>query len=69
MSTSRATISIDADLFEKAQRRAKALNYRGGFSEYVAFLISKDVTERPKHVVVREEASPEYRTKKRKRTK
>ena len=62
MSTSRATISIDAELFEKAQRRAKALNYRGGFSEYVAFLINKDVTERPKHVVVREELSPKKRS-------
>ena len=65
MSTSRATISIDADLFEKAQKRAKALKYRGGFSEYVAFLIDKDVTERPQHIVVRDELPPNRPKKKR----
>lgn len=61
MSSARTTISIDADLYEAAVRRAKTLTppYKS-FSEYVAYLIEKDCRERPKHNVVREE-NPDYR--------
>ena len=51
---SRTTISVDARLFTTAQHRAKALGYKS-FSEYVAYLIEKDLRERGQHVTVREE--------------
>ena len=60
---SRTTISLDAQLFVAAQRRAKALKYPD-FSSYVAYLIEQDIKEHPKHITVREEEG-EYLAKKR----
>jgi hypothetical protein len=54
MSVARTTISIEREVFESGQQRAKALRY-ASFSEYVAYLIATDLKERGKHVTVREE--------------
>jgi metal-responsive CopG/Arc/MetJ family transcriptional regulator len=54
---SRTTISVDAALLTKARQRSKALGYKS-FSEYVAYLIEKDLRERGQHVTIREESGP-----------
>lgn len=51
-STTRTSISIDAELRDGARKRMKALKYRK-FSQYVAALIEKDVREGGDHVTVR----------------
>ena len=50
----RTTISIDGGLLTTAKQRLKALKYKS-FSEYVAYLIEKDLRERGQHVTIREE--------------
>lgn len=54
----RTTITLEGHIFGAGERRRKALKYRS-FSQYVEFLIDKDVRERPKHIQVREEP-PEF---------
>lgn len=58
---SRTSISLPPDTLRKGQERAKILGY-ASFSDYLAFLISRDATERPAHTTVREESGMRYTT-------
>lgn len=55
----RTTISLPPGLWHRAEARRKALDYKN-FSQYVAFLIQKDVEERPVHVIVKKEPGQRY---------
>jgi hypothetical protein len=43
----KTSISLDADLMAKAERRADALGFGNSFSAYIAKLIRDDVASRP----------------------
>lgn len=49
MAVAKKTISLPSDTFEDALARAKKLGYTH-FSEYILFLVTKDLKERPDHV-------------------
>lgn len=51
---SRKTVSMEANLYRKADDRWRKLGY-SSFSEYIQFLIDADVTSRPDHVTSRGE--------------
>lgn len=53
-SVERTSISLDGALLKKGQARAKRLRYRN-FSEYVAFLIERDLTTLEHHLLIRED--------------
>ena len=50
-------ISIPPKVFREGDERRKRMGYRS-FSEYVSFLIQKDITERPEHTLTRSEGAP-----------
>ena len=55
----RTSISLPSDLLEGAIARAHLMRYKN-FSEYLAFLISSDLKDRPSHSTVREEEATFY---------
>jgi hypothetical protein len=55
----RTTISLPHDLVIKAEPRWIKLGYKS-FSEYVTFLISSDIHEKPPHLLLREERGVSY---------
>jgi hypothetical protein len=63
----RTTISIDEALYKAAEKRASALGYKA-FSQYVAYLIEKDVRERGQHITVREESGQPWGKSQKKRS-
>jgi hypothetical protein len=48
------TISMPRPMFDEASRRCANMGYPT-FSEYLQFLIRKDLEDRPSHSVIREE--------------
>lgn len=51
MAAEKKTISLPAEMFADATERAERMGYTN-FSEYIRYLVQRDLAERPRHSVI-----------------